>query len=416
MSSQSDSQDISGAPSMEDEVLSDVESSNEQSSAQEDVAMAVEVQKELLAEVEAEGFEQEVEDEELALAMQVAEEEEAKERMRVTVAVLPPQGAGEAGSSLPLDPMPIRVAPGNQPEKKKTAPKKKIVAADQGKPIDVPEGYSWLNTAALEIGSKADREDMYVTQLHVGPSVVVVAPGPDDVLSRAPEGCIAVHVLSVSMGLRFPLHPFLRKYLRYVGLVPCQVTPNSHSYVAGFLNLCRARGVTPSLDLFFQSLNLCRGGHANAEGFANLQQVARWKLFTEAPSSNKDWKERWCYVRIAESPFPMELRDRFRRHPKVGSAALEKDGSIIAKIPAGRTKQVSIKDFTADKELFALGFRRYRFLGETDEKYPVLTGSSLRGPPPLLFFSFFLYLESSPLLFFRSFLFRSNPFVCVCRS
>ncbi|CAH9102649.1 unnamed protein product [Cuscuta europaea] len=70
----------------------------------------------------------------------------------------------------------------------------------------------------------------------------------------------------------------------------------------------------------------------------------------------------------------MELRDRFRRHPKVGSAALEKDGSTIAKIPAGRTKQVSIKDFTADKELFALSFRRYRFLGETDEKYPVLTG------------------------------------------
>ncbi|CAH9072666.1 unnamed protein product [Cuscuta europaea] len=370
MSSQSDSQDISGAPSMEDEVLSDVESSSAQSSAQEDVAMAVEVQKELLAEVEAEGFEQEVEDEELALAMQVAEEEEAKERTRVTVAVLPPRGAGEASTSRPLNAVPIRVAPGKK-KAKVAAPKKKIVAADQGKPIDMPEGYSWLNTTALEIKLKADRADFYVTQLHVGPSAVVVEPGVDDVLSRAPEGCIAVHVLSVSMGLRFPLHPFLREYHRFVGLVPCQLTPNSHSYVAGFLSLCRDRGVTPSLDLFFQSFNLCRGGHANAEGFANLQQIARWKLFTEAPSSNKGWKERWCYVRVAEISFPAELRDRFRRHPKVGSAALEKDGLVIAKIPEGRKKQVSIKDYTADKELYALGFRRYRFIGEVDEKYPV---------------------------------------------
>ncbi|CAH9098303.1 unnamed protein product [Cuscuta europaea] len=124
----------------------------------------------------------------------------------------------------------------------------------------MPEGYSWLNTEALEIRSKADRADLYVTQLHVGPSAEVVEPGPDDVLSRAPEGCIAIHVLSVSMGLRFPLHPFLREYLRFVGLVPFQLTPNSHSYIAGFLQLYKSRGVKPSLDLFFQSFNLCRGG------------------------------------------------------------------------------------------------------------------------------------------------------------
>ncbi|CAH9091404.1 unnamed protein product [Cuscuta europaea] len=273
MSSQSDSQDISGAPSMEDEVISDVESSNEQSSAQEDVAMAVEVQKELLAEVEAEGFEQEVEDEELALAMQVAEEEEAKERTRVTVVVLPPRGASEASTSRPLNAVPIRVAPGKK-KAKVAAPKKKGSVADQGKPLDMPEGYSCLNTAALEIRSKVDAADIYVTQLHVGPSAIVVTPGPDDVLSRAPEGCIAVHVLSVSMGLRFPLHPFLREYLRFVGLVPCQLTPNSHSYITGFLQLCKSRGVTPSLDLFFQSFNLCRGGMRMPRA---SQTCSRWQ-------------------------------------------------------------------------------------------------------------------------------------------
>ncbi|CAH9053540.1 unnamed protein product [Cuscuta europaea] len=187
-----------------------------------------------------------------------SEDEAQNESSKVTIAVLPPRGSGDASSSRPLDPIPLRAVSGLK--KKKAATKKKERAVDQGKPVDMPEGYSWLNTEALEIRSKADRADLYVTQLHVGPSAGVVEPGPDDVLSRAPEGCIAIHVLSVSMGLRFPLHPFLREYLRFVGLVSCQLTPNSHSYIAGFLQLCKSRGVKPSLDLFFQSFNLCRGG------------------------------------------------------------------------------------------------------------------------------------------------------------
>ncbi|CAH9099415.1 unnamed protein product [Cuscuta europaea] len=139
------------------------------------------------------------------------------------------------------------------------------------------------------------------------------------------------------------------------------------------------RGVTPSLDLFFQSFNLCRGGgggHANAEGFANLQQVALFKLFTEAPSSNKGWKDWWCFIKLAESPFLRELRDRFRHHEKRRSVALEKDGRILAKIPEGRDKNIAIKECIREEDLYALGFRRYRFLGETDEKFPALEGAS----------------------------------------
>ncbi|CAH9084271.1 unnamed protein product [Cuscuta europaea] len=375
MSSESDSQNISREPSVEDEVASDVESSSSAPSVADDEAVALELQKALAAEVDAEGFEQECEDEELALACQVAEDEAQKEAMMVTVAVPPPRtDCGEPSTSRPLDPTPLRIAPGKKKTKsQRAAPKKKSAADGAGGPVEMPERYTWLNTKALDIKSKADRADLYVTQLHVGPSAVVVEPSVDDLLSRPPEGCIAVHILSVSMGLRFPLHPFLREYLRFVGLLPCQLTPNSHSYIAGFLHLCRTRGVTPSLDLFFQSFNLCRGGHANAEGFANLQQVAKFKLFTEAPSSNKGWKDRWCYVRLAENPFPKELRGRFRRHERVGSAALEKDGLKLTKIPEGKTKVVTIKECTFEEDLHALGFRRYRFIGEVDEKYPVFT-------------------------------------------
>ncbi len=71
-----------------------------------------------------------------------------------------------------------------------------------------------------------------------------------------------------------------------------------------------------------------------------------------------------------ESPFPRELRDRFRRHEKIRSAALEKDGLKLAKFPEGKNKNVAIKDCTLEEDLYTLGFRRYRFIGETDEKYP----------------------------------------------
>ncbi|CAH9082768.1 unnamed protein product [Cuscuta europaea] len=178
------------------------------------------------------------------------------------------------------------------------------------------------------------------------------------------------------MGLRFPLHPFVREYLRYVGLAPCQLTPNNHSYIAGFLHLCRSRGATPNLDLFFQSFNIGQGGHTTVDGFANLQQVPQWRLFSDVPSSHKGWKDRFCYIKMEENPFSGELRNHFRHHPKVESAALEKDGRKISAFPEGSTKLATIKDSTLLEDLYNLGFQRYRFLGERTRNTPSLIAPS----------------------------------------
>ncbi|CAH9100622.1 unnamed protein product [Cuscuta epithymum] len=373
MSSQSDSQDISREPSVQKESYSDVESSSEQPSMDNDLAVAEEVQSSLRVEMEAEDFEQIVEDEEMALALQVAEEEEEKERQEVTVAALPSRGAGGASTSRALDVEPISVAHGKRKTKTKAAPKKKKEAAvDVGKPVDIPEGYSYLNVAALSLKSRATQSEYLTAQFLVGPEGRVVEPKPDDVLSQAPEGCFAVHLLSLDLGLRFPLHPFLVEYLRFVKLAPCQLTPNSHSYIAGFLSLCRSREIDPSLDLFFMCFNLCRGGHTHAEGFANLQQVPEWRLFSEVPSSHKGWKDKFCYVRMAVNPFAEPLKDRFRRHLKVGSAALQKAGKKLSAKPEGSDKQITIKSATLPDELYKLGFKRYRRFGEKDENYPLI--------------------------------------------
>ncbi|CAH9084878.1 unnamed protein product, partial [Cuscuta europaea] len=45
-------------------------------------------------------------------------------------------------------------------------------------------------------------------------------------------------------------------------------------------------------------------------------------------------------------------------------------------IPEGRDKNITIKECTKEGDLYTLGFRRYRFLGETDEKFPVFEGAS----------------------------------------
>ncbi|CAH9071626.1 unnamed protein product [Cuscuta europaea] len=243
MSSASDSQDISGEASVNIEVASDVESSSEQLSVIDDRAVAEAMQDDLQLELEAEDFEQVNADEELAMAYQVAEDEAQKEGLKVTVAVPPPRRDTEAGSSRPLDAVPLSVAPGKKRKKMRTAPKKKQAAVDAGQPVGLPEGYSFLNTAALEVKNKATRGEMMAAQFLVGPSAQVVEPKPDDVLLHAPEGCFAVHLLSVEPGLRFPLHPFVLEYLRFVKLAPCQLTLNSHSYLAGFLSLCLSRKV-----------------------------------------------------------------------------------------------------------------------------------------------------------------------------
>ncbi|CAH9147432.1 unnamed protein product [Cuscuta epithymum] len=329
MSSASDSQNMSEEAPVQSESYSEVESSSVQLSAGNDSVVVEEVQSTLRAELEAEDFEQVNEDEELALALQVAEEEEERERLKVTVAVLPARNDAEASCSKPLEPEPLSVAPGKRKKKLRAAPKKKKAAADAGQPVGIPEGHSYLNTAALDVKTKAGEAEYLKTQLLIGPSAQVVDPGPNDVLLRPPEGCFVVHILSVELGLRFPLHPFVLEYLRYVKLAPRQLTPNNHSYLAGFLALCRSRGVDPSLDQFFLSFNLCRGGHSHVGGFANLQQVREWRLFSEVPYSHpliktgKIASASFVWLRIP-SPFPFVIT----------SEGTQKSGVMLWRKPA----------------------------------------------------------------------------------
>jgi hypothetical protein len=62
-------------------------------------------------------------------------------------------------------------------------------------------------------------------------------------------------------GFGIPAHPFLRKLLRYSGILHTHLNPNSILHLAIFINLCEAYlGIEPHFNLFRHLFQLKYGG------------------------------------------------------------------------------------------------------------------------------------------------------------
>ncbi|VFQ90857.1 unnamed protein product [Cuscuta campestris] len=116
----------------------------------------------------------------------------------------------------------------------------------------------------------------------VGPSIKVPRSTSTQTAMDAPSGFFTVHLASLKKGLWFPLHSLLIEFLNEVDLLPCQLVPNSHRYVAGYLVRCKAVGVKPTLDHFLFTFKLTKG-HGDWASYASLSQRSS-KLFTRLPS------------------------------------------------------------------------------------------------------------------------------------
>jgi len=68
--------------------------------------------------------------------------------------------------------------------------------------------------------------------------------------SQVDKGYIAIHYASLEVGLRFPLPPSAKEWLRHYRIVPAQLHPNGWAQLVGFSILCHQRDVVPSLILF----------------------------------------------------------------------------------------------------------------------------------------------------------------------
>ena len=95
-------------------------------------------------------------------------------------------------------------------------------------------------------------------------------------------------------GLRFPLHPFIKRVLQHLNVCPSQFSPNFWGVLVGLLVVFRDRGlgvpsIAPLLDFFSVT--------EAVKGFLYISKHSSAKLIiSDLPSLHKYWKERYFFV------------------------------------------------------------------------------------------------------------------------
>ena len=95
-------------------------------------------------------------------------------------------------------------------------------------------------------------------------------------------------------GLRFPLHPFIKRVLQHFNVCPSQLSPNLWGILVGLLVFFRDKGLgVPSIAMFLDLFSVKEA----VEGFLYLSRRASAPLIiSDLPSSHRFWKERYFFV------------------------------------------------------------------------------------------------------------------------
>ena len=96
-------------------------------------------------------------------------------------------------------------------------------------------------------------------------------------------------------GLRFPLHPLIKRVLQHFNVYPSQLSPNFWGILSGLLVFFRDKGFgVPSIALFLDFFSVKEA----YEGFPYLSRRANAPLIiSNLPSSHRLWKECFFFVR-----------------------------------------------------------------------------------------------------------------------
>ena len=94
-------------------------------------------------------------------------------------------------------------------------------------------------------------------------------------------------------GLRFPLHPFIKRVLQHFNICPSQVSPNFWGILVGLLVVFRDKSLgVPSIALLLDLFSVKKV----AKGFLYLSKRSSAPLIiSDLPSSHKYWKERYFF-------------------------------------------------------------------------------------------------------------------------
>ncbi|VFQ65582.1 unnamed protein product [Cuscuta campestris] len=159
----------------------------------------------------------------------------------------------------------------------------------KGSRVELGENIMALFYCQVTDQGFADATDM------VGPSIEVRQPSRTQTTLDAPPGFFTLHLASLKKGLQFPLHSLFVEFLNEVDFLPCQLVPNSHRYIDGYLIKCKEVGVEPTLDHFLLTFKLARG-HGDWASYASLFQRSSKLLTSDKKGSTKDWKPFFVFV------------------------------------------------------------------------------------------------------------------------
>ena len=95
-------------------------------------------------------------------------------------------------------------------------------------------------------------------------------------------------------GLRFPLHPFIKRVLQHFNVFPSQLSPNFWGALVGLLVIFRDRGLgVPSIALLLDFFSVKEA----VEGFLYISKRSSAKLIiSDRPFSHKYWMEHYFFV------------------------------------------------------------------------------------------------------------------------
>ena len=166
--------------------------------------------------------------------------------------------------------------------------------------IKYPRGSEYLKSAmqnALAVGP-SKIEPLYGATFarHYRPPFGVQVWSPDILTSYVVQVPKMVCFFEVAFdnGLRFPLHPFIKRVLQHFNVCHSQLSPNFWGILTRLLVFFRDKGFgVPSIALFLDLFSVKEA----SEGFLYLsRRVGAPLIISDLLSSHRLWKERYFFV------------------------------------------------------------------------------------------------------------------------
>lgn len=101
-------------------------------------------------------------------------------------------------------------------------------------------------------------------------------------------------LLSITLSLCFPLHPFVVEVLNNHGGCLGKLVTHSHSILLSFFLRCENVGVRPTLDLFHYIFQASSSSAPKSKGFISLSARLGMKIFKD--SMSREWKSKFAFL------------------------------------------------------------------------------------------------------------------------